>query len=183
MLRLVTPLRSDVSEEHVASNMRLEKISELGTTIPITSYWKTLQRITHNFIEYFTIIIMLHAGWNHDGRKPKLRGIEATEWRLLRAPKHLGVVTSCLSMPSRILKVFILYTEQLIISEDFFEYLKEVSLLKDVTEAESIIVTILDNSMNLLFKTRRFGHWILELSWICDQSVSQFWCRVALWGS
>jgi hypothetical protein len=38
----VTLLRTDVSEEYIASVMRVIRISDLGTTLAITSNWSTL---------------------------------------------------------------------------------------------------------------------------------------------
>jgi hypothetical protein len=46
MLRCVALVRTDVSEESMASNIRVIKISEIGTTLEITSNRLTLRRNT-----------------------------------------------------------------------------------------------------------------------------------------
>jgi hypothetical protein len=46
MLRYVTLVRTDVSEEISASFIRVTRISELGTTLAVTSNQSTLQRNT-----------------------------------------------------------------------------------------------------------------------------------------
>jgi hypothetical protein len=57
MLRCVTLVRTDVSEELSVSFMRVT-ISELGTTLAITSNWRTLQRntIVFVFVLYFLAV-------------------------------------------------------------------------------------------------------------------------------
>jgi hypothetical protein len=44
MLRSVTLVRADVSEERVASIIRVTRISELGTTLAVTSNQRTQRR-------------------------------------------------------------------------------------------------------------------------------------------
>jgi hypothetical protein len=44
MLRRVALARTDVSEEHIASIIRVKGISELGTTLAVTSNRRTLRR-------------------------------------------------------------------------------------------------------------------------------------------
>jgi hypothetical protein len=44
MLRRVAPVRTDVSEEHSASFIRVTRIVELGTTLAVTSNRRTLRR-------------------------------------------------------------------------------------------------------------------------------------------
>jgi hypothetical protein len=44
MLRRVALVRTDVSEEHSASVIRMTRISELGTTLAVTSNRRTLRR-------------------------------------------------------------------------------------------------------------------------------------------
>jgi hypothetical protein len=46
MLRRVTLVRIDVSEEHIASIIRVTKIAELGATLTVTSNRSTLRRYT-----------------------------------------------------------------------------------------------------------------------------------------
>jgi hypothetical protein len=46
MLRRVTLVRTDVSEELSASFIRVTRISELGTTLSVTSYLRTLRKYT-----------------------------------------------------------------------------------------------------------------------------------------
>jgi hypothetical protein len=46
MLRLVAHLRSDVSEERVASIIRVTRMGELGTTVTVTVNRRTLRRST-----------------------------------------------------------------------------------------------------------------------------------------
>jgi hypothetical protein len=47
MLRRVIPVRTDVSEELSASFIRVTRISELGTTLAVTSNRRTLQYKSH----------------------------------------------------------------------------------------------------------------------------------------
>jgi hypothetical protein len=49
MLRHVALVRTDVSEEFSASFIRVTRISELGTTLAVTSKRRTLRRKTSNF--------------------------------------------------------------------------------------------------------------------------------------
>jgi hypothetical protein len=44
MLRHVALVRTDVSEEHITSNIRATRIGEIGTTLAVTSNCSTLQR-------------------------------------------------------------------------------------------------------------------------------------------
>jgi hypothetical protein len=44
MFRSVAVLRTDVSEERIASIIRVTRISELGTTLAVTSSRRTLRR-------------------------------------------------------------------------------------------------------------------------------------------
>jgi hypothetical protein len=44
MLRLVSLVRTDVSEELSTSIIRVTKIGEIGTTLAVTSYRRTLRR-------------------------------------------------------------------------------------------------------------------------------------------
>jgi hypothetical protein len=46
MLRLVVLVRTEVSEELIASLIRVTRIGELGTTLPVTSNRRTLRRNT-----------------------------------------------------------------------------------------------------------------------------------------
>jgi hypothetical protein len=46
MLRLVALVRTDVSEELSASFIRVTRIYELGTTVPVASNRLTLRRIS-----------------------------------------------------------------------------------------------------------------------------------------
>jgi hypothetical protein len=46
MLRRVAPVRTDVSEELIASFIRVTRIGELGTTLAVTSNRRTLRRNT-----------------------------------------------------------------------------------------------------------------------------------------
>jgi hypothetical protein len=46
MLRRVALVRTDVSEELSVSFIRETRISELGTTLAVTSNWRTLRRNT-----------------------------------------------------------------------------------------------------------------------------------------
>jgi hypothetical protein len=46
MLRRVGLVRTDISEEHSASFIRVTRIGELGTTLAVTSNRHTLQRNT-----------------------------------------------------------------------------------------------------------------------------------------
>jgi hypothetical protein len=78
MLRRVALVRTDVSEEHSASSMRVTRISELRTTIAVTSNQRTLRK-TENWVlmreEFMKIVVhFLHetnfyhitsvASWN-----------------------------------------------------------------------------------------------------------------------
>jgi hypothetical protein len=47
ILRRVALVRTDVSEELSASIIRVTRIGELGTTLPVTSNRRTLRRITN----------------------------------------------------------------------------------------------------------------------------------------
>jgi hypothetical protein len=47
MLRSVTLVRTDVSEEHITCSFRLKIISELETTLAVTRNCSTLRRINH----------------------------------------------------------------------------------------------------------------------------------------
>jgi hypothetical protein len=47
MLRRVALVRTDVSEEHSASLIRVKRICELGTTLSLTTNRRTLQRNTN----------------------------------------------------------------------------------------------------------------------------------------
>jgi hypothetical protein len=55
-------VRSEVSEEHIASIIRVKRISELGTSA-VTSYWSMLWRNTILFLLYFLFyaIVFLHS--------------------------------------------------------------------------------------------------------------------------
>jgi demethoxyubiquinone hydroxylase (CLK1/Coq7/Cat5 family) len=46
MLRRMALVRTDVSEEHIASIIRVKRIGELGTTLAVTSNRSTLRRNT-----------------------------------------------------------------------------------------------------------------------------------------
>jgi hypothetical protein len=46
MLRRVAPVRTNVSEEYIASIIRVTRISELGTMLAVTSSRSTLRRNT-----------------------------------------------------------------------------------------------------------------------------------------
>jgi hypothetical protein len=50
MLRRVALVRVDISEEHVSSIIRMERISELGTTFAVTSNCTTLPR-NNNYMQ------------------------------------------------------------------------------------------------------------------------------------
>jgi hypothetical protein len=49
MLRRVALVRTDVSEEYIASIIRVTRISELGTMLAVTSNRSTLRRNTMHF--------------------------------------------------------------------------------------------------------------------------------------
>jgi hypothetical protein len=49
ILRRVTLVRTDVTEEFRASFIRVTRIGELGTTLAVTSNRRTLQRYAWNF--------------------------------------------------------------------------------------------------------------------------------------
>jgi hypothetical protein len=65
MLRRVTAVRADVSEECISSIIRVTRISEVGTTLAITSNRSTLPRNTIVYIEihsiYFSILVFLRS--------------------------------------------------------------------------------------------------------------------------
>jgi hypothetical protein len=46
MLRRVAPVRADISEEYIASIIRVKRISELGPTLAVNSNQSTLRRNT-----------------------------------------------------------------------------------------------------------------------------------------
>jgi hypothetical protein len=46
MLRRAVLVRSDVSEEPIASIIRVTRIGEIGTTVAVNSNWRTLRRNT-----------------------------------------------------------------------------------------------------------------------------------------
>jgi hypothetical protein len=46
MLRRVAHVRTDVSEERIASITRVKRFGELGTTLPVTSNQRMLQQTT-----------------------------------------------------------------------------------------------------------------------------------------
>jgi hypothetical protein len=50
MLRHVALVRTDVSEELSASFIRVTRIGELGTTLVVTSNWRTLRRKVYRYI-------------------------------------------------------------------------------------------------------------------------------------
>jgi hypothetical protein len=50
MLRRVALIRTDVSEKHIFSIIRLTRIGELGTTLAVTSNWSKLRRTTGYFL-------------------------------------------------------------------------------------------------------------------------------------
>jgi hypothetical protein len=52
-LRRVALVRTDVSEEHIASIIRVTRISDLGTTLVITSNRSTLRRNTRDCYRCF----------------------------------------------------------------------------------------------------------------------------------
>jgi hypothetical protein len=52
MLHRVALIRTDVSEELSAYFVRVTRISELGTTLAVTSNRRTLRRNTKSFIGY-----------------------------------------------------------------------------------------------------------------------------------
>jgi hypothetical protein len=52
MLRRVAPVRTDVSEERIASIMRMTRIGEQGTTLAVTSNCSTLRRNTASVASY-----------------------------------------------------------------------------------------------------------------------------------
>jgi hypothetical protein len=47
MLHHRAPVRTEVLEVHIASILRVIRISELGTALAVTSNWSTLQRVFH----------------------------------------------------------------------------------------------------------------------------------------
>jgi hypothetical protein len=56
-------VRTDVSEEHIASIIRVRRISELGTMLPVTSNQSTLRRNTMlNVVPSLPILITLMMG-------------------------------------------------------------------------------------------------------------------------
>jgi hypothetical protein len=57
MLRRVALVRTDVSEELIASFIRVTRIGELGTTLAVTSNRRTLRRNTKAF-DVFTAVTM-----------------------------------------------------------------------------------------------------------------------------
>jgi hypothetical protein len=61
MLRRVALVRIDVSEEHSASFIRVERIGELGTTLAVTSNQCTLRRmlVTASVVPSSPILITL----------------------------------------------------------------------------------------------------------------------------
>jgi hypothetical protein len=58
MLRRVALVITGVSEEHVAFNIRVTRISEEGTTLAVTSKGRTLRRYT---ISSILVILMMEA--------------------------------------------------------------------------------------------------------------------------
>jgi hypothetical protein len=50
MLRRVARVKTDVSEEHSASFIRITRIGELGTTLAVTSNRRTQRNITEDAI-------------------------------------------------------------------------------------------------------------------------------------
>jgi hypothetical protein len=58
MLRRVAVIRTEVSEEHSASFLRVTGIGELGTTLAVTSNRRTLRRIHFVRFEVFTAVTM-----------------------------------------------------------------------------------------------------------------------------
>jgi hypothetical protein len=50
MLRRVALVRTDVSEEHIASFNRVTRIGELGTTLVVTSNGRTLRNIPEDIL-------------------------------------------------------------------------------------------------------------------------------------
>jgi hypothetical protein len=60
MLRRVTIVRTDVSEELSASFIRVTRIGELGTTLAVTSNRRTLRRNINNVTPKFDL------GWTTD---------------------------------------------------------------------------------------------------------------------
>jgi hypothetical protein len=47
----VTLVRTNISEECIASRMRVEKISELATTLTVNSNWSTLQKTAADYMK------------------------------------------------------------------------------------------------------------------------------------
>jgi hypothetical protein len=72
MLRRVALVRTDVSEEPGASFIRVTKIGELGTKLPVTSNRRTLRRntwllVTASVVPSSPILVTLNVGYykNH----------------------------------------------------------------------------------------------------------------------
>jgi hypothetical protein len=100
LLRRVALVRIDVSEELRASFIRVTRIGELGTTLAVTTNWRTLRRNTipedailhihcrENFKSYvFLIVCLFHfLGWS--GTKSNIS--EATKRLVVPAPDDDG---------------------------------------------------------------------------------------------
>jgi hypothetical protein len=56
MLHCMAFVRTDVSEEYIASIVRVTRISELRTTLAVTSNRRTLQRIAHSISSQHALV-------------------------------------------------------------------------------------------------------------------------------
>jgi hypothetical protein len=66
MLHRVALVRTDVSEEHSASFIRMTEIGELGTTLAVTSNRRTLRRNTKCTLRRLlvTATFLVHRFWS-----------------------------------------------------------------------------------------------------------------------
>jgi hypothetical protein len=66
MSRRVVFIRTDVSKETIASVITMERISEVGTTVAVTSNWNTLRR-NSNYTRNRNRIGYNRHGWRNGG--------------------------------------------------------------------------------------------------------------------
>jgi hypothetical protein len=65
MLRRVALVKSDISEEHVASIIREERISELGTTLAVTSNRSTQFVFLRNVLQLLVTANVVSSSMSH----------------------------------------------------------------------------------------------------------------------
>jgi hypothetical protein len=85
MLRRVSLVRIGVSEKHIASNIRVRIIGELGTTLAVTSKRSTMRSNTMSVLTRPTWVNIQEDGILHSHRHESLKSyIALTSWAMKR---------------------------------------------------------------------------------------------------